>query len=144
MIIAFDYGTKNIGIAATDENEIFSFAKCSIPTSEYQANPAIIVQRVPQIREADLLIVGHPKNLKNLSTPSTINAELFSEELKKLFPTKTILLYDERFTSKIALQCSQSSRPKSKKKTLQERANKDMIEAQILLQEYLKRRDNEI
>jgi putative Holliday junction resolvase len=144
MIIAFDYGTKNIGVAATDESEIFSFAKCSIPTTEYEMNPSIIADRVPQILEANLIIVGHPKNLKNLSTPSTVNAEKFAEELKKLFPATTILLYDERFTSKIALNNSHSSRPKTKKKTLQDRANKDMIEAQILLQEYLKRRENEI
>jgi putative holliday junction resolvase len=143
MIIAFDYGTKNIGVAATDESEIFSFAKCSIPTVEYQMNPSILVHRVPQIVDATLIIVGHPKNLKNLSTPSTVNAEKFAEELKQLFPATTILLYDERFTSKIALNGTKSSRPKSKKKTLQDRANKDMIEAQILLQEYLKRRENE-
>ncbi|HXK51771.1 MAG TPA: Holliday junction resolvase RuvX [Caldisericia bacterium] len=144
MIVAFDYGTKNIGVAITDENEIFSFAKCSISTDEYSQQPMILLTKVPQIQEASLLIVGHPRNLKNQSTVSTQNAEKFSQELQQLFPSKKVLLFDERFTSQIAKQVTHTSKHKTKKRTLEERSQKDMIEAQILLQDYLQRRENEV
>lgn len=144
MIVAFDYGTKNIGVAITDENEIFSFAKCSISTDEYSRQPMILLAKVPQIQEASLLIVGHPRNLKNQSTVSTQNAEKFSQELQQLFPSKKVLLFDERFTSQIAKQVTHTSKHKTKKRTLEERSQKDMIEAQILLQDYLQRRENEV
>ena len=143
MIVAFDFGSKNIGVATTDEREIFSFARCSIPTAEYVTNPKILMDMIPQLKEAHTLVVGHPKNLKNVSTLSTISAETFGEELISLFPNKEVIFFDERFTSSIALKQSKSTKIKTKKKTRQERAQKDQIEAQIILQDYLKRRENE-
>ena len=104
----------------------------------------ILLTKVPQIQEASLLIVGHPRNLKNQSTVSTQNAEKFSQELQQLFPSKKVLLFDERFTSQIAKQVTHTSKHKTKKRTLEERSQKDMIEAQILLQDYLQRRENEV
>ena len=143
MIIAFDYGTKNIGVAATDEEEIFSFAKCSISTEEFIDNSDILVSSIPQIKEARLLVVGHPKNLKNCSTISTENAVEFSKKLKRLFPEKQIVLFDERLTSSLINRAmnESGSKKRTKKKTIENRNVKDMREAQIILQDYLKSKE---
>jgi putative Holliday junction resolvase len=143
MIIAFDYGTKNIGVAATDEEEIFSFAKCSILTEEFIDNFDILVSSIPQIKEARLLVVGHPKNLKNCSTISTENAVEFSKKLKRLFPEKQVVLFDERLTSALVSRAmnESGSKKRTKKKTIENRNVKDMREAQIILQDYLKSKE---
>ena len=143
MIIAFDYGTKNIGVAATDEDEIFSFAKCSILTEEFNSNSGILGSVVPQIKDARILVVGHPKNLKNCSTISTENAVAFSEKLKVLFPEKDVVLFDERLTSSLVSRAmnASGSKKRTKKKTIENRNVKDMREAQIILQDYLRSKE---
>ncbi|MCK5848933.1 MAG: Holliday junction resolvase RuvX [Caldisericia bacterium] len=143
MIIAFDYGTKNIGVAATDDEEIFSFAKCSIPTKDFNESSDVLIMTVPQIKDARILVVGHPKNLKNCSTQSTENAVEFSEKLQDLFPDKNVILFDERLTSSLVNRAMNASGPKkrTKKKTIENRNSKDMLEAQIILQDYLKSKE---
>lgn len=144
MIVAFDYGTKFIGVAVTDENEIFSFAKCSIPTDIYSKDSSVLLEMIPQIQSARILVVGYPANLKNKKTISTQHALDFFNQLKKQFPSKEVTLFDERFTATIALRITNLSRTKNNKKKKQQiRSEKDMKEAQILLQDYLKKVENE-
>ena len=66
--------------------------------------------------------------------------ELFIIELKKYFPNKKVERYDERLTSKMAMQVIINSGVNKKK-----RRNKglvDQISATIILQSYLKSKTN--
>lgn len=81
------------------------------------------------------IILGEPKTLEN--NPGRIHAEVleFKGKLIKLFPDIPVLLLDERFSSKIAMQSIQSVNFSKKKK--QDKTVLDKVSAAIILQSYL-------
>lgn len=140
MIIALDYGEKNIGVAVTDEEEIFSFPKCNIPTHLFKKNIHILETEVPNFATVTDIIIGLPKNLKGENTIQTEKTLQFYELISNLYANSIeVTLYDERFTSTIFQRSVQSMGGKMK----DARATKDMYEAAILLEDYLKRKMNE-
>ena len=140
MIIALDYGEKNIGVAVTDEDEIFAFPKINIPTHHFKKDIHILETQVPNFNQVTEIIIGLPKNLRGQNTPQTEKTLQFYELVSNLYADKiTVALYDERFTSTIFQKSVQSMGGKMK----DARDTKDMYEAAILLEDYLKRRMNE-
>jgi putative Holliday junction resolvase len=131
-ILAIDLGTKRTGIAVTD-------------TLKMLANPLEMVETPKLIdfltsyfkkEEVETIVLGYPRHLDgnpNEMTPKVIS---FKERLSKLFPDKKLVLVDERFTSKIAMQTMIAMG--SKKKDRKEKAgNLDKVSAAIILQSYL-------
>jgi len=59
----------------------------------------------------------------------------FVNRLRKVFENKEIVLHDERFTSKMALNAMIQAG--SKKKDRQQKGNIDKVSAAIILQSYL-------
>lgn len=140
MIIALDYGEKNIGVAVTDEDEIFAFPKCNIPTHIFKKNTRILETELANFSTVTDIIIGLPKNLKGENTPQTEKTLHFFELISNLYSENiNVALYDERFTSTIFQKSYQSMGGKMK----DARATKDMYEAAILLEDYLKRKMNE-
>ena len=140
MIIALDYGEKNIGVAVTDEDEIFAFPKCNIPTHLFKKDIHILESKVPNFSTVTDIIIGLPKNLKGQNTPQTEKTLQFYELISNLYAMNiNVALYDERFTSTIFQKSVQSMGGKMK----DVRDSKDMYEAAILLEDYLKRKMNE-
>jgi putative Holliday junction resolvase len=140
MIIALDYGEKNIGVAVTDEDEIFAFPKCNIPTHIFKKNIRILETELADFSTVTDIIIGLPKNLKGENTPQTEKTLQFYELISNLYSENiNVALYDERFTSTIFQKTYQSMGGKMK----DARATKDMYEAAILLEDYLKRKMNE-
>jgi len=140
MIIALDYGEKNIGVAATDEDEIFSFPKCNILTADFEKNLNILESKIHNFEKVTEIIIGLPKNLKGKNTPQTEKTLRFYELLSNFYNLQIIVsLYDERMTSVIFQKSIQSQGGKMR----DVRDTKDMYEAAILLEDYLKRKQNE-
>ena len=117
-ILSIDYGRKRVGIAVTDPGQIIANRLTTVPThaiwdflKTYFGN-----------EEVETLVVGYPRQMNNEA--SGIKLEL----------------YDERFTSKLALQTMIDGGLKRKQR--QDKAIVDAVSATIILQGYLEQKRN--
>jgi len=130
-VMAFDYGTKRIGVAVTDPLQI-------IATGLDTVHPNLIVdflKRYMQTEPVERFVVGEPKQMDNTPSQSAIHVKGFVNLLKKTFPDIPIEMMDERFTSKMAsATIAQSGMGK---KARQNKELVDNISAVILLQGWM-------
>jgi putative Holliday junction resolvase len=130
-IIAIDFGQKRTGLAVTDGMKIIATALETVNSEKL----------IPFLKSyftkenVEAIVVGMPKNLKNLDTDMTPLVRELITKLKKTFPDKGIYEIDERFTSSIAKQTMIASG--MKKKDRQVKGNVDKISATIILQDFL-------
>ncbi|MES2279382.1 MAG: Holliday junction resolvase RuvX [Bacteroidota bacterium] len=130
-IMAFDYGTKRIGIAVTDPLQI-------IATGLDTIHPNAIVEYLKkylQTEQVERFIVGEPKQMDNTPSQSAPHVKGFVNLLKKTFPEIPISMLDERFTSKMATAAILASG--RNKKDRQDKGLVDTVSATILLQSYM-------
>ncbi len=133
-IIAFDYGTKRIGIAVTDPYQI-------IATGLDTIHPKDIIEYLKkylQTEQAELFVVGEPLQMNGTPSQSTPHIKGFITLLKKHFPEIPIERIDERFTSKMASAVVAQSG--FKKSDRQNKERLDTISATIILQTYLEKK----
>ena len=83
------------------------------------------------------IIIGEPKSLDGGSTDVTNSVNELKIKLNNTFPKVEILLYDERFTSKIAMQSMIQSGARKHKRRNKE--NIDKVSAAVILQGYLQK-----
>jgi putative Holliday junction resolvase len=133
-IMAFDYGTKRIGIAVTDPLQI-------IATGLDTIHPLKIVEFITnylKTEQVERFIVGEPKQMDNTPSQSAIHVKGFANLLKKTFPDIPVEMFDERFTSKMAsATIAQSGMGK---KARQNKELVDNISAVILLQSWMEKK----
>ncbi len=130
-LMAIDYGKKRCGIAVTDPSQTIATALDTVPRHlliEY-------LRKYFSIETVDQLVVGEPKRLNNSDSETTLLVHQFVKNLTKQFPEMMIVLYDERFTSKIATRSLIESG--QSRKTRQDKSVLDRVSATILLQDYL-------
>ena len=130
-ILAIDYGQKRVGLAVTDSLKIIATNLTTVASKDifdFLKN-YIIKEKV------ELIVVGLAKKLNNTDSSSMQFIKPFAEKLKKTFPELQIEMYDERYTSKLALRAMIESG--ASKKTRRNKALLDSISATILLQNYL-------
>jgi putative Holliday junction resolvase len=129
--MAFDYGTKRIGIAVTDPLQI-------IATGLDTIHPNAIVdylKKYLQTEQVERFIVGDPKQMDNTPSQSAQHVRGFVNLLKKQFPDIPISMLDERFTSKMATAAILASG--RNKKDRQDKGLVDTVSATILLQSWM-------
>ncbi len=133
-ILAIDYGRKRVGIAVTDPLQLIASPLQTIDT------PKLIPFLVDYVKKekVDELVVGFPKKLDNTFTTITQEVLDFAKKLELLFSDKKIHLWDERFTSSMALQTLIQSGVS--KKTRRDKAMVDKLSATILLQSFLEKK----
>jgi len=132
--MAFDYGTKRIGIAVTDPLQI-------IATGLDTIHPIKIIEYLKkylQAEQVERFVVGEPKQMDNTPSQSAIHVKGFVNLLKKTFPEIPVEMLDERFTSKMAAATIAQSG--MNKKGRQNKELVDTISAVILLQSWMDRR----
>lgn len=131
-IMAFDYGTKRIGVAVTDPLQIIATALTTI-------HPKDVIEYLKKYvsqEQVESFVVGMPKQLDGSDSQSAAHVKGFINLLKKSFPQMPIVTMDERFTSKMAsASIAESGLRRSKR---QEKGLVDVISAVIILQDYLK------
>jgi putative Holliday junction resolvase len=133
-VMAFDYGTKRIGIAVTDPMQI-------IATGLDTIHPNAIIEylkKYMQNEQVECFVVGEPKQMDNTPSQSAIHVKGFVNLLKRTFPDVPIEMLDERFTSKMASAAIAQSG--MNRKDRQNKALVDTVSAVILLQSWMERR----
>ncbi|WP_143962344.1 Holliday junction resolvase RuvX [Litoribacter populi] len=131
-IIAIDLGTKRTGIAVTDMLKITANPLETVDTKILLT----YLENYFAKEEVDTIVVGHPKSLDGTDTQMTQPAINLKGRLANKYPDKKVVLVDERFTSKMAMQSMITMG--SKKKDRKEKAgNLDKVSAAIILQTYL-------
>ncbi|TAF78249.1 MAG: Holliday junction resolvase RuvX [Sphingobacteriales bacterium] len=132
-ILAFDYGTKRVGIAATDPLKIIANSLTTLHPKEVLA----FLKKYLLTEQVDLFVVGEPKQMDGSASQSSAQVKLFVAQLKNNFPHMAIEMIDERFTSKIASATIAQSG--LNKKARQNKALVDGIAATIILQSYMEK-----
>ena len=135
-ILAFDYGTKRVGIAATDPLRIIANGLTTVHSKDI----FVFVNTYIKTEKVDLFVVGEPKRLNNTQTQNTKYVTIFVNQLKKQFPSIPVVMVDERFTSKMAFQTMIVAG--LKKKDRKDKELVDQISATIILQSYLEQINN--
>ena len=132
--MAFDFGTKRLGIAVTDPLQLFATGLTTI----HPKDVIEFLKKYLQTEQVETFIVGEPKQMDGTPSQSAPQVKGFVTILKKNFPDIPVEMMDERFTSKMASAAiAQSGLKKSV------RQNKDLIDtvsATIILQSYMEKK----
>lgn|SRR5690606_11848236 len=133
-IMAFDYGTKRIGIAVTDPLQLIATALETVHAKGALAYVKAYLAR----EEVSTFVVGVPRQLDGSESESAQHVRGFIRALRRTFPTISVETVDERFTSKMAsATIAQSGMAKKKR---QDKALIDSVSAVLILQSYLERK----
>ncbi|WDF68296.1 Holliday junction resolvase RuvX [Sphingobacterium oryzagri] len=130
-IMAFDYGTKRIGIAVTDPMQIIATSLTTVHPEDIWSFLAKYLSE----EQVATFVVGKPMQLDGTASASAQYVVGFVRKLKKTYPSIAVAEIDERFTSKMASAViAQSGKNKSKR---QDKGLIDTVSATIILQTYM-------
>jgi putative Holliday junction resolvase len=133
-ILAFDYGTKRIGMAVTDPLQIIATGLETVHPKDVIA----FLKKYLLTEQVEAFVLGDPKQMDGSPSDSAQHVVGFSRTLKKEFPDIPQHWMDERFTSKIAQQAIMQSGLKKTDRQNKERV--DTIAATLILQYYMESR----
>lgn len=133
-ILAFDYGTKRIGMAVTDPLQIIATGLTTI----HPKDAVEFVTNYLQKEQVEAFVIGDPKQMDGSDSNSKQHAKGFATLLKKSFPTIPQYWVNERFTSKLAQKAIMQSGLKKIDRQNKERV--DTIAATIILQYFMEGR----
>lgn len=126
--LALDVGEKRIGIAAGDDG-----VKIAIPmgTVEVDGTELEAIAKYIAREEADVVVVGYPRNQSGEATAQTAFVEDFVKKIEVFAPK--IVFQDESLTSVLAeARLKETGRPYTK-------ADIDAHAAALILQDYLEK-----
>lgn len=130
-ILAIDYGTKRAGIAVTDELQLISNPLETVHSKDLvEFLKAFLVRN-----EVECIVVGEPKQMSGEQSEVAELITQFARHLSRIFPQVRIERYDERFTSKMAVNAIFEAG--MKKKDRRDKGLVDKVSAAIILQSYL-------
>lgn len=132
--MAFDYGSKRIGIAVTDPLQIIATGLDTV----HPKDVITYLKKYFQTELVELFIVGEPKQMDGTPSQSAQQVRGFITLLKKAFPLVPVETIDERFTSKMAAATIAQSG--LKKMDRRDKARIDTISATIILQSYMEKK----
>lgn len=130
-IMAFDYGTKRIGIAVTDPLQIIATSLTTVHPEEIWK----FLKDYLQQEQVETFVVGKPLQLDGTDSESAQHVVGFMRKLKKEYPAINVVEVDERFTSKMASSAIVQSGLKKNKR--QNKGLVDTVSATLILQTYM-------
>ncbi|MDX9925137.1 MAG: Holliday junction resolvase RuvX [Ignavibacteriaceae bacterium] len=136
-IMAIDFGEVRLGIAITDPLNMFAYPLETIPN-----NNLAILKLLDIIKNYSVkfFIIGMPIKESGEQTKLMDKIQKFSVDLKDKSGIE-FEFYDERYTSKMASQMINESNLSKKKR--RDKALIDKTAASIMLQDYLKKIENQ-
>jgi len=129
--MCFDYGTKRVGIAVTDNLQMIATGLCTLHPDEIES----FIQNYCKTETVELFLIGLPKKLDNTVNDVERYIKGFIKKLNSTFPEIPVARIDERFTSAMAQQSMLQGG--LKKNDRQNKALVDQISATLMLQNYL-------
>lgn len=135
-ILAIDYGKKRTGIAVSDPAKIIATGLTTVQTDEVLTFLDEYVVR----ENVDTIVIGEAKHLDNTDSESMEFIRPFFEKVKKRFTKCNVVLFDERFTSKMAFRAMIDGGLKQKAR--RDKSMIDKVSATILLQSYMEFQQN--
>lgn len=124
--LALDVGEKRIGVAVGDDSVRIAMP---LQTVEVDGNELEEIARIISWQDADVLVLGYPRNQAGEATAQTEYVEEFAKTLEDV--TDKIVFQDESLTSVMAEQRLKSSNKPYTKGDIDSHA------AAIILQDYL-------
>lgn len=134
-IMAFDYGTKRIGIAVTDPLQIIANALTTVHPEHIWTFLTDYLQQ----ESVSTFVVGMPRQLDGTPSQSAPHVVGFVRKLRRTYPHIPVETIDERFTSKMASASILAAG--ARKKQRQDKALVDTVSATLILQSYLEMRE---
>ena len=130
-LVGIDFGLKRTGLSCTDPNQMIASGLHNLATSEVIS----FLEDYCQREEVATFVIGKP--VQKDGSPSDVEDQIqeFIKVLKVKFPNQNIERYDERFTSKIAIQAMLDGGLKKKQRN--EKGRMDQVSATLILQSYL-------
>ncbi|MBR6893913.1 MAG: Holliday junction resolvase RuvX [Bacteroidaceae bacterium] len=133
-IMSIDYGQKRTGIAVSDPLQMIANGLTTVDTAQLLDFIADYLSK----EQVERIVVGYPKQTNGEDSENMKRITPFVNRLRKLYPTITVELYDERFTSVLAHRAIIESG--IGRKARQDKALVDKISATIILQDYMERK----
>src|SRR5690606_36225935 len=130
-IMAFDYGTKRVGIAVSDDLQIIATSLTTIHPNDIWTFIASYLTK----EQVETFVVGKRVKLDGSPSESWQHIRGFIRKLKTSVPGISVVEVDERFTSKIATRVIAESGLKKNKK--QDKKLVDTVSANLILQTYM-------
>ena len=130
-IIAIDYGTKRTGWAVTDPLRIIANALETVETKGLEKWLADYFTK----NDVDIIVLGKPSQMNGQPSETMRFIEPLATRLRRAYPDKEVVLYDERFTSVMAHRAMLESG--IGKMARRDKALVDRISATIILQSYM-------
>ena len=137
-ILAIDYGTKRTGIAVSDPLRIIAGGLETVETKVLERWLADYFAR----EQVDTIVLGKPSRMDGTPSETWRFIEPLAGRLRRAYPDKQVVFYDERFTSVIAHRAMLDSG--IGKMARRDKALVDKISATIILQGYMDRYGKDI
>lgn len=133
-IVAFDYGTKRVGVAVTDPLQIIATGLTTLhPEKLFQ-----FIEDYLKNEPVERFVVGVPQQMDGTPSQSAQHVTGFIRKLTKTFPLIPVEKMDERFTSKMAEASLIAGNATSKQR--KDKGLVDTIAATIILQSFLEKK----
>jgi putative Holliday junction resolvase len=130
-IIALDIGAKRTGIAVTDPMQMIATGLEGIQTNDL----VHFLKQYVALQSVEIIVVGKPMQMNYTESESWEYIEKVAQIIGKNFPDIQLVFYDERFTSKIAVQSMKTAG--AGKDEMKNKKTVDMVSATVLLQSYM-------
>lgn len=134
IILAFDYGTRRIGVASGDT--LTRTARALTTLERGSQLPWAAIDKLVREYRPSQFVVGLPWNMDGTPTVLTDASRAFGAELQTRYD-KPVALVDERLSSREAEAQLRDARASGMKKRRNTHADVDMVAARILLEQWL-------
>ncbi|MCH5331833.1 MAG: Holliday junction resolvase RuvX [Alistipes sp.] len=130
-ILAIDYGTRRTGIAVSDPLRIIAGGLATVDTRSLDD----FLKRYFAENEVDIIVLGKPLRMNGEPSETWRFVEPLAGRLRKAWPDKRVVFFDERFTSVMAHRTMLESG--IGRMARRDKALVDKISATIILQSYM-------
>ena len=130
-IMAVDLGLVRTGLAICDRQEILATPAGVITEGNPEKVPVLVAAEAKRL-EAEMIVVGLPKNMDGSKGESALRAENFAQKLRDLTGLP-VQMWDERMTTVTAIGFLNENDVRGKKR----KAVVDTVSAVIILQNFL-------
>ncbi len=93
-VLAIDYGTKRIGLAASDEGRLIATPIAGLANKGWQHLFAQL-ERIVEEREVTMILVGLPINMDDTLGPKALEAQKLAGEIEERLNV-VVATFDER------------------------------------------------